>query len=112
VLIAVATRVRGMARASDHICRLGGDEFVILFDGVVVEDHANRAAARYAAAIEEPITLSGGAQVQVGASLGLALCPADGRSASELVQAADQRMYASKAERKHKRKLDQGRAAS
>ena len=38
--------------------------------------------------------------VQVGASLGLALCPADGRTASELVQAADQRMYASKAERK------------
>jgi diguanylate cyclase (GGDEF)-like protein len=99
-----------MARASDHIGRLGGDEFVILFDGVVVEDHANRAAARYAAAIEEPIALSGGARVQVGASLGLALCPADGRSASELVQAADQRMYASKAERK--RKLDQGRAAS
>lgn len=110
VLIAVATRLRGMARASDHICRLGGDEFVILFDGVVVEDHANRAAARYAAAIEEPIALSNGVRVQVGASLGLALCPADGRSASELVQAADQRMYASKAERK--RKFDQGRAAS
>jgi GGDEF domain-containing protein len=39
-------------------------------------------------------------EVRVGVSLGLALCPADGRSASELVQVADQRMYASKMDRK------------
>jgi len=100
VLVAVASRARGVARSSDHICRLGGDEFVILFDSVVAEEHAKRAAARYAAAIEEPILLSTGMEVRVGVSLGLALCPADGKTASELVQVADQRMYASKAERK------------
>ena len=47
--------------------------------------------------------------VRVGVSLGLALCPADGKTASELVQAADHRMYASKSERKRMR---QGRAVS
>ena len=100
VLVTVAARIRALGRVSDHICRLGGDEFVIMFDGVVVEDHARLAAARYAAAVEEPILLASGMKVHVGASLGLAMCPADGRTASELVQAADQRMYASKAERK------------
>ncbi|MES2253461.1 MAG: GGDEF domain-containing response regulator [Pseudomonadota bacterium] len=100
VLMAVASRGKAVARASDHLCRLGGDEFVILLDGVAAQDHARQAAARYAEAIEKPITLTNGVQVQVGASLGLALCPADGMTASELVQAADQRMYASKAERK------------
>jgi diguanylate cyclase (GGDEF)-like protein len=110
VLVAVAARARGVARSSDHICRLGGDEFVILFDSVVAEEHARRAAARYAAAIEEPILLSTGIEVRVGVSLGLALCPADGKTASELVQAADQRMYASKTERKRTR--PQGQAVS
>jgi len=109
VLVAVAARARDVARSTDHICRLGGDEFVILFDSVVAEEHAQRAAARYAAAIEEPILLSSGSEVRVGVSLGLALCPADGKTASELVQAADHRMYASKSERKRMR---QGRAVS
>lgn len=107
VLVAVAARARGVARSSDHICRLGGDEFVILFDSVVAEEHARRAAARYAATIEEPIRLSSGMEVRVGVSLGLALCPADGKTASELVQAADQRMYAAKTERKRTRHRDQ-----
>jgi len=107
VLVAVAERARSVARSSDHICRLGGDEFVILFDSVAAEEHAWRAAARYAAAIEEPIRLNCGIEVRVGVSLGLALCPADGKTASELVQAADQRMYASKMERKRSRRQDQ-----
>ncbi len=107
VLVAVAERARSVARSSDHICRLGGDEFVILFDSVAAEEHARRAAVRYAAAIEEPIRLNCGIEVRVGASLGLALCPADGKTASELVQAADQRMYASKMERKRSRRQDQ-----
>jgi two-component system cell cycle response regulator len=112
VLVAVAARARAMARTSDHLCRLGGDEFVILLDGVIAEDHARQAAARYAAAIEEPVMLANGVQVRVGASLGLALCPADGRTASELVQAADQRMYANKAERKRNARDSNTQAAS
>ena len=100
VLVTVAARIRAASRASDQLCRLGGDEFIILLDGIAAEDQAMHAAARYAAAIEQPITLSDGAVVQVGASMGLARCPADGRGAAELVQAADARMYASKAERK------------
>jgi diguanylate cyclase (GGDEF)-like protein len=100
VLIAVAARCKAVARANDHLCRLGGDEFVILLDGVVTREQAELAALRYASAIEEPVALASGAAVRVGASLGLALCPVDGNTASELVAVADQRMYATKAERK------------
>jgi predicted signal transduction protein with EAL and GGDEF domain len=67
---------------------------------------------RWSAAIEEPVMLANGVQVRVGASLGLALCPADGRTASELVQAADQRMYANKAERKRNARDSNTQAAS
>ena len=103
VLMTVAVRMKGVARGNDHLCRLGGDEFVILLDGIVAEDQGVIAAARYAAAIEAPITLKSGDVVMVGASLGLALCPADGRTPSALVEAADQRMYAAKTERKRAR---------
>ncbi|HEY2836811.1 MAG TPA: GGDEF domain-containing response regulator [Rhizomicrobium sp.] len=102
VLITVALRMKSVARSNDHLCRLGGDEFVILLDGIVAEDQGQTAAVRYAAAIEAPITLKSGEVVQVGASLGLALCPADGRTPSALVEAADRRMYQAKAARKQK----------
>jgi len=100
VLVTVAMRLKGVARGNDHLCRLGGDEFVILLDGIVAEDQGRMAAARYAAAFEEPVMLKSGDMVRVGASLGLALCPADGKTASALVEVADQRMYQAKAERK------------
>ena len=100
VLTTVAVRMKAVARSNDHLCRLGGDEFVILLDGIVAEDQGGIAARRYAAVIEAPITLKSGDVVKVGASLGLAFCPADGRTASALVEAADQRMYEAKAARK------------
>jgi diguanylate cyclase (GGDEF)-like protein len=100
VLVEVARRAKAMVRASDHLCRLGGDEFVVLLDSVAMPDLAQAAASRYAAAIEAPIAIGAGAMVRVGASLGLAFCPADGMTPAQLVQAADRRMYAAKAERK------------
>lgn len=103
VLTTVALRMKGVARSNDHLCRLGGDEFVILLDGIVAEDQGQIAAVRYATAIEAPITLKSGEVVRVGASLGLALCPADGRTPSALVEAADRRMYEAKAARKQRR---------
>lgn len=107
VLVTVAMRMKAVARGNDHLCRLGGDEFAILLDGIVAQDQGSNAAARYAAAIEAPITLKSGDVVKVGASLGLALCPSDGRTASALVEVADQRMYEAKAE--HKRKAGPAR---
>jgi diguanylate cyclase (GGDEF)-like protein len=102
VLMTVAVRLKGVARGNDHLCRLGGDEFVILLDGIVAQDQAETAASRYATAIEAPVTLKSGAVVEVGASLGLALCPADGKTASALVDVADRRMYDAKAQRKRR----------
>jgi GGDEF domain-containing protein len=51
-----------------------------------------------AMALAEPIAL-GASQMQIGASIGIAVAPADGRSAAELVQAADAALYRAKRDR-------------
>jgi diguanylate cyclase (GGDEF)-like protein len=106
VLAAIGARCRQCARANDQLCRLGGDEFVVLLDGVADLDQAVRAAQRYTSTIEAPIDLrsSPSPRVGVGASFGLALWSVDGRSAADLLTAADARMYSNKAERKRPRR--------
>jgi GGDEF domain-containing protein len=47
-------------------------------------------------ALSEPITLSSGAQVAVGSSLGLAHYPGDGRTPDALMRHADEAMFANK----------------
>jgi two-component system, cell cycle response regulator len=106
VLSTIGNRCREFSRANDYLCRLGGDEFVVLLDGIADFDQASSAAQRYASAIEAPISLLkvSTAPVFVGASVGLAVWPADGTNAAALLSASDARMYASKAARKQLRR--------
>lgn len=101
VLKEVANRCRKASRVNDIVCRLGGDEFVLLLDNILTAHQAGLAARHYTDAIERPIALSTpGVNVRIGASLGIALCPADGVTAEMLTGVADRRMYAAKAARK------------
>ena len=43
-----------------------------------------------------PIVLDGGLALEIGASVGHAICPDDGASADQLIGVADQRMYRAK----------------
>ncbi len=83
-------------RQSDQVYRLGGDEFAVLLPAAVPE-HAEELLAR-AMRVAEPLHAQGfpGA----GASAGLALFPLDGTDTAALVRLADERMYASKRQRK------------
>ncbi|UWX64120.1 GGDEF domain-containing protein [Deinococcus rubellus] len=83
-------------RHSDQVYRLGGDEFAVLLPAAAPE-HARELLER-AARVAEPLHAQGfpGA----GASAGLAISPLDGGDAATLVRLADERMYASKRERK------------
>ena len=52
-------------------------------------------AMRLQTAIRAEVAIDGGA-VQVGSSLGIALCPADGKTLPALLASADQAMYQAK----------------
>ncbi len=96
VLSEIARRLKAEVRAGDLACRLGGDEFVLLLDRLEDEETPLRAAKRVIAALGEPIDLAG-TPVQVGASVGIAVYPADGASSDDLLRRADMALYKAKA---------------
>ncbi|MBI3347738.1 MAG: diguanylate cyclase [Burkholderiales bacterium] len=98
----VARRIGQGIRAKDLAARLGGDEFVVVLNEVDRREDVEPVLQRMLEALEAPVELPGGARVAVGASVGVALWPDDGRQADELMEAADQAMYAAKRAGKHR----------
>ncbi|MFE5670556.1 diguanylate cyclase [Agromyces sp. NPDC056523] len=98
VLVEVADRLRGAARASDPVARYGGDEFVIVCENADAEA-AGILAERFRHEIGRPLT-SVPPRYAVAASLGVATwTPDDGSDppeAERLIRLADEAMYASK----------------
>jgi diguanylate cyclase (GGDEF)-like protein len=96
VLRAVAQRISGAVRAADRVARLGGDEFVVLLGSVDDTEVAERTARRILDALGPPVAV-GGLTLLVRASLGVAVVDAPlGTSAGNLIDLADQAMYATK----------------
>ncbi|KQY89205.1 CHASE domain-containing protein [Pelomonas sp. Root1444] len=96
VLKTVGARLLAGLRASDTVARLGGDEFVVLLTPAQAPTEAEPVLDRLLDALSQPITLSSGAQVAVGSSLGLAHYPGDGRTPDALMRHADEAMFANK----------------
>ena len=89
----VAVRLAAAVRAEDTVARLGGDEFAVLVHAD--ERLARSLAERLQASLTAPFIL-GGQALNVGASVGIARFPADGRDAATLLRRADIAMYAAK----------------
>jgi diguanylate cyclase (GGDEF)-like protein len=104
LLIMVANRLRVVVTAeiAEKSCRrpllarLAGDEFTLFFPEIVSAEDAERVARRVASAIAEPFELYGHS-VDIGASVGVALCPDHGTTVESLMRAADIAMYRAKA---------------
>ena len=104
LLIMVANRLRVVVTAeiAEKSCkrpllaRLAGDEFTLFFPEIVSSDEIERIARRIATAVAEPFELYGHS-VDIGASVGVALCPDHGTTVESLMRSADIAMYRSKA---------------
>jgi diguanylate cyclase (GGDEF)-like protein len=94
LLVAVAGRLAGVLRPSDTLGRLGGDEFLVVCEDIGGEADARAVAGRLAAVFRAPFRLAG-QDVQVSASIGLAVSK-PGSEPAALVGEADAAMYASK----------------
>ena len=94
LLTAAAERFRSCARATDTIARLGGDEFAILVEDSPGPDGQAAMVDRLVSAMAQPFML-GGTEVQVNASIGVAVT-SGGESADDLLRNADVAMYTAK----------------
>ncbi len=100
LLAEIADRLRSCARPTDTCGRLGGDEFALLLEDVSVPGPAIQVAERILASLEAPVRLSG-AQVSVGASIGIALQSSEAEETGEILRNADISMYSVKARGKN-----------
>jgi diguanylate cyclase (GGDEF)-like protein/PAS domain S-box-containing protein len=94
----VAERITSRLRDIDTVSRLGGDEFTVLLEDIAQPEDAARIANVIIAALGEPWCLANGAEVRIGASVGISLFPQHGNKAEELLQQADTALYQAKDE--------------
>lgn len=90
----VALRLREDLRSQDTLARIGGDEFVLLVQ-LAEPDDALRLAARQVGLIARTFRVAEH-DLQISASVGIALYPGNGQSADELLMNADAAMYHAK----------------
>jgi diguanylate cyclase (GGDEF)-like protein len=103
LLIMVANRLRvivsaefgGSVKRRPLLARLAGDEFTLFFADIKSSSDIERVARRVALAVGEPFEL-GGHSVDIGASVGVSICPDHGSSIESLMRAADIAMYNAK----------------
>ena len=96
VLVHVAALIRGTLRASDVAARYGGDEFAVILPETD-RDEAVLVAGRILEAFQHsPFAAEGRMAFPIGASIGIATHPSDGRSATDLIAIADLGLYDAK----------------
>jgi diguanylate cyclase (GGDEF)-like protein/PAS domain S-box-containing protein len=88
----VASRLRGCVRETDTVARLGGDEFVIILTDLPLPDDVDHIASKLLGVLSRPMEIVG-RDVQVTASIGVALYPRDGDHGEVLLRYADIAMY-------------------
>ncbi len=93
----VTDRLRKSIRESDTVARLGGDEFAIVQTEAQQPHAATALARRLIEVLSEPYMIDG-FEVVIGASVGLAIAPADGTDADQLLKNGDLALYRAKSD--------------
>jgi diguanylate cyclase (GGDEF)-like protein len=98
VLVEVAQRLAASLRTSDTAARVGGDEFVLIVECLSDPMATHLICRKLKNAVSETIQLASGVNVTIGASVGQAIYAHQGMDLDEMLVAADQSMYACKAD--------------
>jgi diguanylate cyclase (GGDEF)-like protein len=99
VLTEVGRRIGTVLRPTDTVARVGGDEFAVLLAEHAEPAAATRVAERILFVLSSPVTVDG-AELDVGASIGIAISSWASHDTDSLMRAADLAMYAAKGEGK------------
>lgn len=97
----VADRIKGCTRKSDVLARLGGDEFAAVLPRIASPRTADQVARTLVDAVESDPYSIDAHSIRIGLSCGAAIFPDDAQGVDELLQTADTRMYAMKAQRRN-----------
>ncbi|MDD3921001.1 MAG: diguanylate cyclase, partial [Eubacteriales bacterium] len=84
-LVDVASVLRSISRKGDLVCRLGGDVFLVWQRDIPYDAAIEKAARQMCEQIRKVFS----SDVKIGASIGIAVYPRDGRSFNELYGKAD-----------------------
>jgi diguanylate cyclase (GGDEF)-like protein len=93
VLRWAAEQIRSELRGSDVAARYGGDEFAVILPDTPPKGALEVGERIVAALRDHPYRSDGRGPVAVGASVGVASFPADGRTAQALIAGADAALY-------------------
>jgi diguanylate cyclase (GGDEF)-like protein/PAS domain S-box-containing protein len=92
----VARRIRGALGEQDFVARLGGDEFAVV-TGVTDVGELGRLAEALIESLSAPYRLDS-QEATIGASIGIAIGPADADDPDRLMRCADLALYRAKAD--------------
>ena len=96
LLIEVARRIAPQFPTPDMVARLGGDEFAAFID-ITDQSHALRRVDELLAQIRQPFAIAG-LDVDIDASIGIAMADDPTLTAADLLRRADVAMYIAKAD--------------
>ncbi len=94
LLVCIAGRLDEAFGSAGIVARLGGDEFAVVCE-IEHREAANSIGHRIIELVERPVDHDG-RLLRVGASLGIAIAPADGADADTLLKNADLALYRAK----------------
>ncbi len=95
LLLEVAARLRANVAPHHTLARIGGDEFNILVERVSSAAELEEVARHYLEQFTRPFCVAG-QEINISASIGVAIYPLDGHDSVTLIKSADLAMYKAK----------------
>ena len=95
LLIEVGRRLQGAAGDGGRVGRIGGDEFAIVWHGASDRKELSDVSNHIVAELSKSVSI-GAATLHIGATIGIAICPADGAREEQLMRSADLALYRAK----------------